>query len=115
MSLEIVVKFDHSPRVAPNARRHAAAALNTAVMTTIQVADPLTPVDTGLLKGNKAIKNASAGSLESSVDWVQDYGVYQEFGTSRGITAKLFATTGVQAAEHGLVRDVGAIGGKLVS
>lgn len=115
MSLELVVKFNKIPQVAPNARRFAAAALNTAVMTTIQVADPLTPVDTGLLKGNKAIVVASAGSLEASVDWVQEYGVYQEFGTSRGIAPKLFATTGVQAAEHGLVRDIGSIGGKLVS
>jgi hypothetical protein len=114
MSLEFVIKFDHTPRVAPNARRFAAAALNTAVMTTIQVADPLTPVDTGLLKGNKAIVVASAGSLEASVDWVQEYGVYQNFGT-RFIAPKLFANQGVQAAEHGLVRDIAAIGGKLIS
>lgn len=115
MSLEFVIKFDHTPRVAPNARRFAAAALNTAVMTTIQVADPLTPVDTGLLKGNKAIVVASAGSLEASVDWVQEYAIFQERGTSRGIAPKLFAETGVKSAEHGLVRDIAAIGGKLIS
>lgn len=113
MPLEVVINFNNIPQVEPKARAGAAMALNRAVMSTISYADPLTPVDTGALKGNKTITNASAGSLTAGVSWNQEYAIYQELGTVRGITPKLFATTGSERSKPGLITDMTAVGGKL--
>lgn len=110
----IQVVFNLVPEVTPKLRAGAAAALNSAIMATIGYADPLTPVDTGLLKGNKTIKNASPGSLSASVTWNQYYSVYQELGTRRGVRAKKFATSGSERAKPLLISEMAAVGGKLV-
>jgi hypothetical protein len=110
----IVVRFDHIPMVNPKLRAAAAKGLNTGLMAAIGYADPLTPVDTGLLKGNKTIQNASAGSLTAMVTWNQHYAIYQEMGTSRGVSAKQFATKGGQQAQPALVAAMSAVGSQLV-
>lgn len=112
-AVTIVVNFNLIPQVTPKMRAGAANALNAGLMATIGYADPLTPVDTGLLKGNKTITNASPGNLSASVTWNQDYGIYQEFGTSRGVSAKKFATTGSNRAQPGLIAGLKAVGGQL--
>lgn len=114
MSVEIVTKFNHIPRVNPRLRAGAAKALNRGIMTAIGYADPLTPVDLGLLKGNKTIQNASAGNLSAQVTWNQEYAIYQEMGTSRGVRAKRFAAQGAQQAQPALVAAMKAVGGELV-
>jgi hypothetical protein len=70
-------------------------ALNRGVETCIATADPLTPRDTGMLVGNKSI---TGGGGTRTLTWNQSYAAYQEFGTSRGVSAKLFATQGADAA-----------------
>ena len=62
---------------------------------TDSAADPMTPVDTGMLKGNKSIE---AGAGSRTITWNQEYAAYQEFGTSRGVPANGFAAAGADAA-----------------
>ena len=110
----IIVRFDHISAVNPKLRAGAAKALNTGIMAAIGYADPLTPVDTGALKANKTIQNASAGSLVAQVTWNQHYAIYQEMGTSRGVSAKRFAAGGAEQAQPALVAAMTAVGGQLV-
>ena len=70
-------------------------ALDHGVITALEVADGHTPVDTGALRSNISV-NKSAGQRE--IVWNQHYAIYQEFGTSRGVPANLFATQGADAA-----------------
>lgn len=76
---------------------HVEAALDHAIMTTWEVADPLTPVDTGALRANVVV-NKSPNRRE--IIWNQHYAIYQEFGTSRGVPANLFATRGADAGSE---------------
>jgi HK97 gp10 family phage protein len=110
VSATIIINFNHIPGVNPKLRAAAAKGLNTGIMAAIGYADPLTPVDTGALKGNKSIVNASVGSLVAQVTWNQHYAIYQEFGTSRGVSAKQFATRGGQQAQPALVAAMSAVG-----
>lgn len=112
MSVEIITRFNNIPRVTPVAQGLAAAALNNAVTTTINTADPLTRVDRGWLKGRKKIRNASGGSLSSGVHWTQEYAAYQNGGTTK-MSGTHFADTGVATARPQLISDMTAIGGQL--
>lgn len=70
-------------------------ALDHGVVTLLEVADGHTPVDTGALRSNiTTLKRPD----EREVIWNQHYAIYQEFGTSRGVPANLFATQGADAA-----------------
>lgn len=111
--VSVVVVSNRIPNVTPKLRAGAAAALNSGVMATIGYADPLTPVDTGLLKGNKTITNAAPGALTASVTWNQHYGIYLERGTSRGIKPHRFAETGANRATPNLIAGLKAVGGQL--
>lgn len=111
--VSVIVVKNLVPAVTPKMRAGAANALNAGLMATIGYADPLTPVDTGLLKGNKTIKNAAPGNLTASVTWNQYYAWYQEAGTSRGVKAKRFAQTGANRAQPGLIAGLKAVGGQL--
>lgn len=97
-SAQIIVRQNQLPAIRAAFLPGVARALNVGAMATIGYADPLTPVDTGLLKGNKSLQIAGAGSLTASVTWNQHYAIYQEMGTSRGVKAKKFAATGAQRA-----------------
>lgn len=110
----IVVRFNKIPQVNPRLRAGAARALNTGIMTAIGYADPLTPVDTGLLKGNKTIVHASPGSLSAAVTWNQHYAIYQEMGTRRGVRANRFAAQGSERATPNLIAGMKAVGAQLV-
>lgn len=112
-SVQVVTVFNNVPQVNPRMRAGAAAALNAGIMATIGYADPLTPVDKGLLKNNKTIKNASPGNLNASVTWNQFYGPYQNWGTSRGVPAKHFADGGAARAQPNLIAGLKAVGGQL--
>lgn len=113
-AVQVIVVRNLVPNVTPRMRASVARALNTGVMTTIGYADPLTPVDTGMLRGNKTIVNAAPGSLTASASWNQEYAIYQEMGTSRGVTAKRFAKTGSDRAMPNLIAGLKAVGGELV-
>lgn len=70
-------------------------ALDHGIVTAWEVATPRTPVDTGDLRANVVV-NKTPGQRE--MIWLQHYAIYQEFGTSRGVRANLFATQGADAA-----------------
>lgn len=70
-------------------------ALDHGIVTAWEVADPLTPVDTGALRMNVTVAKRPG---EREMTWNQHYAIYQEFGTSRGVPANLFATQGADAA-----------------
>lgn len=69
--------------------------LDHGVVTLVEVADPLTPVDTGALVNNKTI---AGNTGYRAVIWNQHYAAYQEFGTSHGVPANKFGATGADAA-----------------
>ncbi len=86
------------------------AATQKAVQRTIEVADPLTPVDTGALRANKTISvSAEAGEIH----WAQEYAGYQNYGTSRGIAAKHFVDQGVEAGAKAWEQALAGLEGKL--
>jgi len=95
MSIQVVVALNRFGEFAGTLDATLSAALDAGVKTCIAVADPLTPVDTGALRGNKTI---SGGSTERTITWNQHYAAYQEFGTSRGVPARGFAQAGADAA-----------------
>lgn len=69
--------------------------LDHGVVTLIEVADPLTRVDTGALRANKSMTK-SAGLRE--VQWNQSYSAYQNYGTYK-MEGTHFATIGADAAQ----------------
>jgi HK97 gp10 family phage protein len=111
MTVRIV--FNHTPGVPAKVQQGAADAINKGLMTLVAAADPVTPVDTGALRGNKSIQNAAPGSLTASVTWNQHYAVYVHFGTYK-MAARPFAQHGVSVAQGVLAAEVAAVGGRLV-
>ena len=87
--------FNNLGAIAATIQPFVEDALDHGVVTLIEVADPLTPRDTGALVANKSI-DRGAGSR--TVTWNQHYAAYQEFGTSRGVPANRFGATGADAA-----------------
>lgn len=87
--------FNNLGKIAATIQPFVEDTLDHGVITLIEVADPLTPVDTGALKANKAIEKKT---MARDVIWLQSYAAYQEFGTSRGVPAKKFGATGADAA-----------------
>ncbi len=69
-------------------------ALDTAVLTCIEVADGVTPVDTGALRANKTIEG---GDGSRTITWNADYAAHVEMGTFR-MGAQPFAQPGADAA-----------------
>ncbi len=70
-----------------------------------------TPVKTGALVGTKRAEMVGRG--QARVYWPAHYAAYQEFGTSRGVPARNFATTGfdtaVAAAPGIMAEEVGRV------
>ena len=93
----ITVTKNIFPRIAANFPQEAANATNKGVARMIEVADPLTPVEYGLLRGNKDIDVATPGDPSGGAHWLQDYAGHQNYGTSRGIVGKHFVDQGVEA------------------
>ena len=101
------------PRIAANFPQAAADATNDGIKRTIEVADPLTPVDKGLLRGNKVIDAATAGDPSGEIHWAQDYAGHQNYGTSRGIVGKHFVDQGVEAGATLWVAELRSLEGRL--
>lgn len=95
MSATIHAAVNILPELARSFGDRVEMALDDGVITLLEVADPLTPVDTGALRANKLILR---GEGQREIVWNQHYAIYQEFGTTHGIPAKLFATQGGDAA-----------------
>lgn len=95
--IDIIVKRNDFPRIAARLDQGVQDALDSAVLTTIETADPLTRRDTGSLVGNKTI---DAGAESRTITWNQDYAAYQNFGTYK-MSGTHFADLG---ADAGIVR-----------
>lgn len=112
MSFTIEVLRNDIPKVPVKAEAAAAKVCNSSIMRVIAYADPMTPVDKGLLKGNKDITLASPGSLTSIVRWVQHYALFQDKGTIHN-PPTLFATTGAERSKPQAIAEFKAIGAEL--
>ena len=113
MRATVTVTQNLFPRFARTFPQAAADATNDAIQTTIEVADPLTPVEFGFLRGNKAIDAASAGDPSGEIHWVQEYAGYQNYGTSRGIVGKHFVDQGVEAGARAWTDALAGLEGQL--
>lgn len=108
----VVVRMNRLPGAEGRIRRRIDDVNNKALLDVVAVADPLTPVDTGDLKGRKVIA-LSSGGRGGSIHWTMFYAAYQELGTARGVTPKLFATTAVSRVRPGWLAAFRAIGGSV--
>lgn len=93
----LVVTSNIFPRLARNFPVAAAAATNVAIARTIEVSDPLTPVDTGAMRANKVLDHATPGDPSGGIHWAQEYTGFQNFGTVRGVVGQHFVEQGVEA------------------
>ena len=97
--IEVVVQTNNFAHLGASLGDAVDSALDHGVITLIEVATPLTPVDTGMLRGNVVI---TRGEGEREVVWVMPYAIYQNFGgygRNGGGKAYLFANQGADAAE----------------
>ena len=110
MRATVTVTHNLFPRFASTFPAAVEAATKEAIATTIEVADPLTPVDTGMLRANKAITvSAEAGEIH----WAQEYAGYQNYGTSRGVVGKHFVDQGVEAGARAWTDALAGLEGRL--
>lgn len=77
-----------------------------AANNTLRRSRPLTPVRTGHLRNSAQIE---ISRLVVVVFWMAAYAAYQEFGTRRGIRAKLFATNSAELEMKALVQYMSAL------
>ena len=108
--ITVTVTQNRLPQLKANGKRKAGQAVRRAAFNTQRYAAPLTPVDTGALKANVIIDQAGDG-LSATVKWGQFYAIFQEYGTSRGVSAKRFAQGGAEKAMPMFVRDMSNVYG----
>jgi hypothetical protein len=94
-SIQVVVDFNKFGAISRRMQQGIDDALDTAMLTIVNVADPITPVDTGALRANKTLERDARGA---TVSWNQEYAAYQELGTIY-IAPVGFARAGLEAAE----------------
>jgi hypothetical protein len=95
----VIVRFNDFPELAARVETTVEDALDLSMQVTAQVADPLTRVDTGHLKGSKQINRTSE---IAEMIWTADYAAYQNFGTYK-MSGTHFADIGADAGYQALV------------
>jgi HK97 gp10 family phage protein len=108
----IEIVFNTLPEVAARFPQLVADANNRAMLQTVAIADPRTPVDTGHLKNAKQLTSATPGNLTSDVAWTAEYAAYVNFGTAR-MAAQPFATSAVEEVKGAWLAALAGIGAKL--
>ncbi len=78
MNITIDVVRNDFPRIGGKLGRHVEDTVAWAVMQTVAVAAPLTPVDTGALRANVSTQ---VSGESGTVTWGQEYAAYVEMGT----------------------------------
>lgn len=106
----VTVQSNRLPQLRAQGKRRASAAVRRAGFNTARYAAPLTPVDTGALKANFVL-DIFNGGLSATLKWVMFYALFQNYGTSRGITGKHFAEGGAEKAMPRFQRDMSQIYG----
>ena len=90
MSVTITVKVDNTKAVLEETQSHKERALLKCGAAWESYAKQGAPVDTGRLRNS--LTHEMEGSDTVAIGSDVEYGIYQELGTSRGITPKLFLT-----------------------
>lgn len=106
-AIEVSVRNNLFPQIAARFPVATRDARRKAIARTIDVADPLTPVNTGLLRANKVV-------TDDSIHWAQEYAGHQNYGTVRGIVGKRFVDQGVEAGLRVLNEELDSLEGSLV-
>ena len=107
----VTVTKNNLPRLRAQGKRKASQAVRRAGFNTIRYAAPETPVDTGALKANFVMDIFNAG-LSLTLKWAMFYGLFQNYGTSRGIVGKHFAEKGAEKAFPRFQSDMAKIYGE---
>lgn len=103
MSVTLHVSLNRFPELAGTLNAAANRALDAGVTALIENADPVTPVDTGMLRANKTI---SGGGDSRVVTWNQHYAAYVHEGTYK-MAARPFARMAVPAALAAIEAELG--------
>lgn len=98
----ISIRSNRFPALATTFIRGVDDALDLATATCLEVANPMTPVDTGALVSNKTIDR---GEYSREITWNQEYAAFQNNGTVH-IAPKQFADRGAEAAEPALLQSL---------
>lgn len=105
-TIAIVVDFNRFGSISRELGQKIDDALDMAALQIIEVADGLTPVDTGALRANKTIER-TAESV--TVTWNQEYAAYNEMGTIH-MSPRPFARPGLEAAEPAFLAALRSLG-----
>lgn len=103
----VVIKTNHFPGMSGRLQQADRDIRTKGALDIYAASIPYTPVDTGALRGNVTAD-------EHGVHWHQGYAAYQEFGTSRGVTAKSFAAQGFASGYPSMLAAYRTIEGRLV-
>lgn len=90
MGMTIEVKVDNTKAILEDTQRHKETALLKCGAAWESYAKQGSPVDTGRLRNS--MTHEMEGDDTVAVGTNVEYGIYQELGTSRGISPKLFLT-----------------------
>ncbi len=107
LTATVVIKTNHFPGMSGRLRAKVDDVLTKGALDLYAASIPMTPVDTGALRGNVT-------ATKDGVHWHQGYAAYQEMGTVRGVTPKLFAQTAYQHTAPGMIAALQSIEGDLV-
>lgn len=107
MQASVVIRSNHLPGMAGRLREADRDIRMKGALDMYAVSLPLTPIDTGALRGNVSVN-------ENGVHWHQDYAAYQDKGTVRGVTPKLFAETAFTQVVPGMIAAYKSLEGRLI-
>lgn len=98
MSVVVELRFNHLPGASAVIRAEDDRIRRRGANTIYARSVPRTPVDTGALRGNVTID-------ANGVTWNQEYALFQELGTVRGIEPRLFATASAEETFPEMIAD----------
>jgi HK97 gp10 family phage protein len=105
----ITVQLNRFPEIASRFNPEVTNIINKGVFDLVAAADPITPVDTGTLKGSKQIDTAGGGGdVSAKVTWTAEYAWYVEGGTSR-MAAQPFAGPAADRVFPGVIAELSAL------
>lgn len=105
--IQIVIESNRFGSISQELGRRLNDALDTAMLTIVAVADPLTAVDTGALRANKSLQRNGDGA---TVTWNQEYAAYVDQGTYK-MAARPFAAPALEAATPPFLAALAKLGG----
>jgi hypothetical protein len=109
VELSVTKRINILPRMATDIRPRVALILNKAIDDVSVRAHPRTPVDKGLLRANQRRIYATESNLVSRLHWLQQYAIYQEMGTVRGVRPKRFARDSFEEVVPGTIAALMAV------